>query len=497
MEKNDHLTEKTSQNLLKAERLNEFWKTMECRFYENLSPANAIPVNLGIDLGTSYSKVVWRLGDNVYPLCFGKNRQNLNEYLAPSTLYFGRDEITCGLDTGNDFPTISSLANFKMCLACESEKTSGCNVKKCSMAKWNADFFKPELENDEAAFVNSFFLAKLLSQTKKIIIAELTEKGFRQPISVKWTANFSVPEKFIEQSAVSVSFHRVFKTAWLMAEIFSENPNLKDRESIFDCYLTAKDLMRELTLRLQKEGKYFDCFAYSEIGAEVASIILSRTTQEGLYVFVDIGAGTLDASVFRFWRDGGEAKRPPYAAEVFKNGAAQLEIRASRKSPFSSDELKEIKEKFGSLTKSERGQYSREIQSLISASEEIKAETIKILQDVFRQSYGKELDENKWKDLKLILGGGGSKLKCYREAANQAFTFKHSKNPKPPEITILPKPDDFQMSGLPEAEFHRFAVAYGLSYEIVRLPEMIFAKDVEPIRKTASRINKHSDWYEK
>ncbi len=497
MNKFDKLKSNAQSNFLKAERINEFWKVMECKFYENFSPVNPILINLGIDLGTSYSKVVWRLGENAYPLCFGQNRQNLTDYLAPSTIAFGTNEIICGLDSENGFPTNFSLANFKMCLACESEEDTDCNIKKCSMTKWNADFFKPDLENDAAAFVNAFFLAKLLAQTKKLIIAELKEKGFRQPIPIKWTANFSVPEKFIEMSAVSVSFHNVFKTAWLMAEIFLENPDLNDRESIFDCYLTAKDLMQHLTRRLQKQEKDFDCFAYSEIGAEVASIILSRTTEEGLYVFVDIGAGTVDASVFRFWRDGGETKRPPYAAEVFKNGAAQLEIRASQNSAFSSSELKEIKEKFESLTKSEREQCSNEIESLILASEEIKVETIKILEKVFREAYEKERNLDRWKDLKLILGGGGSKLKCYKDAANQAFSLKNSKKPTLPETSILPKPDDFQMSGLPEAEFHRFAVAYGLSYEIVKLPEMIFAKDVKPIIPMFSKIKKHSDWYEK
>lgn len=470
---------------------------MEYKFYEDLSPVNAITINLGIDLGTSYSKVVWRLGENAFPLCFGQNRQNLTDYLAPSTVAFGTNEIIYGLDSENDFSTNFSLANFKMCLACESEKNTGCNIKKCSMTNWNADFFKPDLQDDEAAFVNTFFLAKLIAQTKKNIVDELIEKGFRQPISVKWKANFSVPEKFIELSAVSLTFHNVFKTAWLMSEIFIESPDLNDRESIFDGYLTAKDLMQQTTKLLQKQGKDFDCFAYSEIGAEVASVVLSRTTEEGLYVFVDIGAGTIDASVFRFWRDGGETKRPPYAAEVFKNGAAQLEIKASQNSPLSFGKLKEIKETFESMPKSEREQYSKEIKSLISASEEIEVETVKMLEKVFKEAYRKEPNINRWQDLKLILGGGGSKSKCYKDASTQAFSLKHSKPPTPPETVTLPKPDDFQMSALPESEFHRFAVAYGLSYEIVNLPEMIFAQDVATVRKLSSKDRNYGDQYEK
>jgi hypothetical protein len=496
---NSELSPNASSNFLRAEKINEFWKIMERRFYENLSPEKAIRVNLGVDLGTSYSKVVWRIGENAYPLCFGQNRQKLSDYLVPSTVAFGKNEITCGLDAKNGFAVDFSLANFKMCLACESEKNAACNLKSCSLTKWPSECFKPDLENDEAAFVNAFFLSRLLAQTKKLILAELIEKGFRQPVNVKWTANFSVPERFIELSEVSVSFQNVFKTAWLMAEFFLENPELQNRECIFDCYLTAKDLMRKLTCCLQKEGKDFDCFAYSEIGAEVASILLSRTSEEGLYAFVDIGAGTVDASVFRFWRDGGETKRPPYTAEVFKNGAAQVEMRAGQISGLPHDKLKEIKEDYETMSSDVRKNYAKEIESLKSASEQIKAETIQILKKVFKAAYLKEPNINRWHDLKLILGGGGSKLKCYREGAHRAFTLEDKKNPKPPETAVLPKPNDFQMFGLPEVEFHRFAVAYGLSHEIVNLPEMIFAKDVAPaIRpRRSAHIVKNRDWYEK
>ena len=497
MEKFNNPETNNSLNFQRAERINESWKTMEGNFHENLSHVNAVNINLGVDLGTSFSKVVWRLGENAYPLCFGQNRQKLTDYLAPSTVTFGENKIICGIDAENDLPIHSTLVNFKMCLACESEKNADCGIEKCSLTKWNADFFKPHLEKNEAAFVNAFFLAKLLTQTKKLILAELKEKGFRQPISVKWKINFSVPERFIELSEISTSFQDVFKTAWLMTEMFLENPNLNDREVLFDCYLTAKELAQSLTSRLRKEGKDFDCFAYSEIGAEVASIILSKTSEEGLYAFVDVGAGTVDASVFRFWRDGSETKRPPYAAEIFKNGAAQLEIRASKNSDFSSGNLKEIKENFKNLSKTERKKYSKEIELLTFTSEEIKEEVLKTLKVIFKEAYRKEPNIDRWQDLKLVLGGGGSELSCYAEAANRAFTLEDKKNPKLPETTILPKPDDFQMFGLPETKFHRFAVAYGLSHEIINLPEIIFTKDVAPIHQTSSKIKKHGDWYEK
>jgi cell division ATPase FtsA len=129
----------------------------------------------------------------------------------------------------------------------------------------------------------------------------------------------------------------------------------------------------------------------------------------------------------------------------------------------------------------------------------VEGETYESLIEIFREAFDKERGNKKedWQNLKLVLGGGGAKLKAYQEAATRAFTFKDSKKPKPPEVTTLPKPNDFQMSGLPPEEFHRFAVAYGLSHERVNLPDIIFAKDVQPLRKPTKHTGKNTDWYEK
>ena len=126
------------------------------------------------------------------------------------------------------------------------------------------------------------------------------------------------------------------------------------------------------------------------------------------------------------------------------------------------------------------------------AAQNVKDESCKSLGEVFSSAYhDKECNEYRWQDLKLILGGGGSKLKSYQDAAINAFTLnRNGIEPKMPTTVILLKPDDFQMSGLPETEFHRFAVAYGLSHEIAKLPEINLAKDVAPMRRIPEAKNK-------
>ncbi len=478
------------KNIPNADNIVSFREIMQARFDENAKAIQPL-VRLGIDLGTSFSKVVWRLGEeNVFPLCFGENKFDLANYLLPSLVGFENCKITFGEEA---LTSGYSISNFKMCLACESKKDGECGIEKCSLTSWRREFFPSELTGEETKFVSSLFLAKLLAQAKESIVDELTKNhGFSASVKPRWTANYAVPDTFIEQSDIAESFREVFRIAWFMAEIFIKEPHTDNRQTLVECYLAAQDLAKEFSEIFNDET--LGCSPYPEIGAEVASIVMSRTSETGLYAFVDVGAGTIDTSVFRYFRDGKDAQRPPYAADVSRRlGAAQLEIRASKKSEFSPQRLKEIKENFQSLSKLDREKYVREIESLTSASEEITEETIKTLKDVFRKAYRKEPNIEKWKGLKLILGGGGSKLKCYKDAGNQAFSLKESKNSIPPQIIILPKPDDFQMSGLPEAEFHRFAVAYGLTYDISHLPKMIFAKDVLPIVQAKSQSKRDRD----
>lgn len=481
-----------------AESIAAFRKIMQTRFDEN-AKATIPLVRLGIDLGTSYSKVVWRKGeDNVFPICFGKNKFDLADYLMPSLVAFDGEKIATGFEAFS-FPQ-SAISNFKMCLACESKRDGECNIRKCSLTIWKREFFPVELTGGETRFVNSLFLAKLLARTKESIVDELTKNhGFSVSVKPKWTANYTVPDTFIEQSDIAESFREVFRIAWFMAEIFVKEPNIDNRQTLVECYLAAQDLAKEFSEIFDDET--LGCSPYPEIGAEVASIVMSRTSETGLYAFVDVGAGTIDASVFRYFRDGNKAERVLYANDISRTlGAAQLEIRASRISLSSPNKLKEIKENYQSFSKLDREKNATEIESLKSASEEIKEEAFNTLKKVFIEAYReKEPNIEKWKDLKLILGGGGSKIECYEDAALKAFTIQDyiykdfPQIAREPKITDLPKPDDFQMLGLPETGFHRFAVAYGLTYDISQLPKVIFAKDVRSIIQPKSKRKLDSD----
>jgi hypothetical protein len=474
-QKTDEISREIDTNLYRT--------IMEQRCEENLSLKPEMRIRLGIDFGTSFSKVAWRMSeDTCYPLCFGEHPNSLEDYLVPSVIAFDSDNLLAGFETKNQS---HKIPNFKICLACESSSRKNCNLKKCSLSDWETRALPPECKDVEAAFVTAFYLAKLLNLSKLRVRREFQSDGRSPNTVVKWSVSVPVPEKYIEDSPVAASFEETLKIAWLMAEVLAEMPEMKNISTLFSCFKTAK----EFVVECQENGRKFDCSVYPEVGAEVASITMSPTSEPGLYAFVDIGAGTVDASVFRFYRDDGDAHRPPYAAEVFNLGAAHFETKAQQFCPnHPKDLIKSVKERNYPIAL-ENSETLKEIKrALRFIAGKINRKTEEKLTQVFREGYNKEPLVDRWRDLKLVLGGGGASLITYRKAAKKAFSIKEAKeHQEPPQTVELNVPNDFKMTYLSTTHFHRFAVAYGLSWGKVNLPEIVTPKEVKPIKTLGKR----------
>ena len=72
---------------------------------------------------------------------------------------------------------------------------------------------------------------------------------------------------------------------------------------------------------------------------------------------------------------------------------------------------------------------------------------------------------------------------CYKEASKRAV------EQLAPQVRVeqLPVPKDMNMQGLPPSVFHRFAVAYGLSFNEVNLPVFNLPHQVTPDRPRSVR----------
>lgn len=472
---------KTTENFGKYKTLmqNKFWENVDG---ESPSGHRGRPlrINLGVDLGTSFSKVVYRVGSESYPVLFGTNKNKVEDYLIPSVVVMTNKGIKCKFELNGDenLSKIAQIPNFKICLTCErNDVNKDCTITKCNLSNLRVGYLPGEVAREEATFLTSFYLGKLFARTKNSVRRQLPEQEIPSDITIKWSANLAVPDKFID-SEVADGFREALEIGWLMSEVFLQFSNFSNKQEAITCFLAAKELQTEIKMDLLLQRKDFDCFIYSEIGAEVASVTLSPTSDEGLYVLVDVGAGTVDTSVFNFRREVGDAYQETWAANILKLGAAQIDARANatftRKSL---DWLRQIKENvFHSKNEDPMIHVTGEIKS---AEEEVIKELGNALISVYREAFNKEPNVETWAKLKLVMGGGGSAIKAYGETARKAFSPKLSDS-KLIEFSDLKVPRDFHLNTIPTKFFHRFAVAYGLSHNLINLPELLSASKIQP-----------------
>ena len=421
-----------------------------------------IPIMLGVDLGTSCTKVVWRDEDEnrAYPLCFGDRPNILDEYLLPSVVAFDGDHFAGGNDIAEllrHHPKAERFSNFKMCLACVNSVQSSCNLQHCPLSHWRPVLSKHLSEEEAVEIVTTLHLGKVFSLSKNLVRRKLEAGDVRGPIH--WTVNMAAPVEHMGDTDVLSAFERVLRTGWLMAEIFDEQTGARHLDDLLDCYRSARHLSTIRTL---------DCFVIPEVGAEVMSMCLSRAARDGLYAFVDVGAGTLDASFFRLHFSGDTPQLSFYSAGVIKAGAAHLESIASRQlAEKAVGWFRHLKESHSSeggngfLEPNEAKGFLKRAETWLS--EEVEAGIRRISASAFK----KEMNHNEWKKLILVLGGGGAAIPVYNDASKRGVDLLA------PNIHVeqLPVPKDMNMQGLLPSTFHRFAVAYGLSFNIVNLPD--------------------------
>jgi hypothetical protein len=81
-------------------------------------------------------------------------------------------------------------------------------------------------------------------------------------------------------------------------------------------------------------------------------------------------------------------------------------------------------------------------------------------------------EANRW--LPVLLGGGGRAPRFYPQTIMSTHEeFGQSRAGIPPyKLMDVPVPDDFDMGAVDPLEFHRFAIAYGLSVPFGERPEL-------------------------
>lgn len=465
-------------------------------------------LNLGIDFGTSFTKVCVRDTDrnSSWLVTFSNSRSLLDEALVPTKLAICSDgQLLAGLTQSEwqeQTNTIQVSIDFiKMRLAHIDLSSEGQGYHLDCLQ----NFQGIDLNADESIEnLCAYYLSSIILKAKSWIIRNNADLVKNQIIS--WSANVGVPVKYSDSKAIA-RFNKVLHLAWLLSE---DHP-----QSFHELWQQMKQMRNQLS------RKDIRCFAVPEIAAAVYSYTISRSAEPGTYIFFDVGSGTIEGASFRFWRENAMPKIDFYSGEVEPLGVNALSKRITNCSKVTENELenglihhsKLLLEQIYSLSASiarslQKGEYVANktfiaeghfrvsvegVKSHLQKAQDIQSQKLLHLilaQHLIHRQVAqtiwacKEKNPDHFKkasSLIVFLGGGGKNSEYYRDTIESTYTaFGHQYAGIPIyELREVPSPskrgtgvEDFNMSGINHSNFHRFAIAYGLSIPDYEAPEV-------------------------
>lgn len=391
-------------------------------------------IGLGLDFGTAFSKVAWRdLGtDRAGILQFTPRAAETSPFVE-SVVYLDRkNRCHCPFDFDVDPDNTTKIRYLKMRLAGQSIDGSPAN---------------PDLESDEVVdLLSAYYLARLIQVSKKHLQQSRSAMFLnREP---QWFYCLGIPVTQYD-SEVKTRFEKVL--------------GLAEHLSRENCQHYSVDALREATHEIDGVAiaREIGAQVYPEIGAAVLSFVTSPEAPAGVYIYFDIGGGTIDGVCFRLHRNIGNRAIEYLSGEVRPLGYEVLR-------PF--------------VDPAEHDRVQTMVASVIihgNRNDPLDWRVAHRDTNICFKWYREHLsNDNKVMKLPIFLGGGGAKSRWYRDQILEAYkTRKHGKNDIPPyELKTLPVPVNISNGKSIKENYDRLAVAYGLtaaattSVKVIGLP---------------------------
>jgi len=407
---------------------------------KKISPQRKVEINLGIDFGTSYTKVSYRIiGKEIVGFIpFSKNSNECECTMHPSKLFL--DETgRLFFQYKNEMNLARALEYFKMQLAGMS---------------FGYVYENKDLATPVPDLLCAFYLAHVIRFSQKKVIELENLNG----ASIRWSGNLGIPIGYYESES-RARFDGVLKVAVTasMRDLFPSVISLKELDAIY--IKCTQDAAPETA----------DFFLTSELEAEVRGLTADSTTLNGVYAVFDIGGGTIDGAVFEYKRADGK----PYI-NFLTALIAPLGFEAC---------VDRIKNSFS---------VSSVADALRNGKCNIPLPDEKIIQQVHRHVslvivIAKQKTQYDWKSrmekLPVYLCGGGRHSKWHFSTINKTFSSNsHSCAGIPPyecrELQFASK-EKIKQNGL--VDIGRYLVAYGLSFAKGTFPDPIGFPHQNPV----------------
>jgi hypothetical protein len=424
-----------------------------------------VSINLGIDFGTSFTKICFRDVGTEESGIVTFDAGNSDGALIPTVVSVGPNghiKISNGMSDDQHSVFIPYL---KMRLA---GSRVGKNLPTVNNVNLN--------DEESVAALSSWYLASVIIRTMEHL-ASVEKERFRNRLPV-WSANVGVPVEYCDSPELK-KFETVLGIAWLWVK---ENRVPATITELINLYRTTEEHL---------DDEVTDFHAIPEISAAVQSFIISREAIPGIYVYFDIGGGTVDGVAFRFMNFNGEKKIDFYSGKVDRLGISMLadHLESNVLGGITPEILASILRDANPSKKEDFVQKIRLLVGHVIIRAKDKKRT-----GWQRPVYQKPgdikpvfapLDPSRMEPLDVFIGGGGAPSKWYQKAIISTYEkFQHKNAGIPPyQLTEVPKPADLDMSDIPEEQFRRFAISYGLSVPLGEGPEVRLPSRVPNARK--------------
>lgn len=458
---------------------------------------STVELNLGIDFGTRYTKVCVRNTDTdeSWVVRIGNARTLVDQGLILSQVAIQNDGKLLGGFTDDEWEarisksSLSVVIDFiKMRLAQLDPKREASNWYTSALPKFkDVNLAKPDILENLCAY----FLYRIILRTKRWIQAFNAEQ-FKN-VEIQWSANIGVPVEYCDSPALE-RFRRILYLAWHLCEKVPNHTGM-----------TIFDLNNHLQRIRKKDFTNTPCFAIPEIAGAIYSYTVSRQAKTGVYIFFDVGGGTIEGVAFRFHRRNGIAEIDFLAGIVEPVGVnaiakwtvhddldleGRLERSIVRRGLAILDAISEVSQKYKTPPAGSRFHIANKHRAILETVKKARTtrnrqENINLfflltlisaqhlihrqVSDVFHACYSRLAAQEA---VRVFLGGGGMKSEYYSDTIPATYDVFRFDAAGIPMFTMLdvPLPSDFDMSGIGEDHFHRFAIAYGLSIPDYQAP---------------------------